>query len=294
MAMYMTKVWGFSSPSGPLQFGINARCETARQILQPGDVVILVGTKAVPTSPEHRGRILGMMEPTTEVVSSLDFDLQTRREDFDEAGRYLWPYALLIRKAWEFERPYSLLEELSSRKFNMDAASGIVPLTNDEASRIAVLPRREIPILTPVRALGRIEGQEKARRRGAPPPTTTRRGVMHMRRAPAYTYAMAIRGARSESFKIGWAFDYRSRQRGFNLASMPQLGGLRYETRFEHLWDTAQQAFNMEQRLLRQFASTQHPSNREIIQITEKALEAAWIEYLAKMRRPNVQSLLRA
>ena len=89
----------------------------------------------------------------------------------------------------------------------MDAASGVVPLTDDEAVKVLNLSFREVEILLPVRARARTEGQELARRRGAPPPTTTRRGIMHMRRAPAYTYAMAIRGPAAELFKVGWAFD---------------------------------------------------------------------------------------
>jgi hypothetical protein len=106
-----------------------------------------------------------------------------------------------------------------------------------------------------------------------------------MRRAPAYTYAMAIRGAASESFKIGWAFDYRARQRTFNLAALPELGGIKYETRLEHLWDTAEQAFRMEQKMLRKFDSLRHRSNREVVQVTGEVLQTAWIEYLMNGRR---------
>jgi len=269
MTMYMTKVWGFSTPSGPLQFGANGRRETARVILKPGDFVVLVGTKGPETSPDKQGRILGLMEPTTEIVSSLDFELQKRDIDFNDDGDYRWPYGLLIRRAWKFEEPYQIFEDISSRHFSMDAASGIVPLTGDEIDAILKLPRKEVEILAPIRARARIEGEEKARRRGAPPPTTTRRGIMHMRHAPAYTYVMAIRGAPIESFKIGWAFDYRARQRTFNVAALPELGGLKYETRLQHLWDTAQQAFKMEQELLQQFDSTRHRSNREIVQVEE-------------------------
>jgi hypothetical protein len=285
MTVYMTKVWGFSSPSGPLQFGANGRRETARELLKPGDFVVLVGTKGPETSLDKQGRVLGMMEPTTEVVSSLDFDLQQREIDFDDEGNYRWPYGLLIRRAWKFDEPYREFEDISSRQFSMDAASGIVPLTNDETARILGLPHHEVEILSPVRARARTEGVERARRRGAPPPTTTRRGIMPMRRAPAYTYAMAIRGAATESFKIGWAFDYRARQRTFNLAALPELGGIKYETRLEHLWDTAELAFKMEQQLLRQFDSVRHPSNREIVQVEGQALQAAWIDYLMKARR---------
>jgi hypothetical protein len=73
-----------------------------------------------------------------------------------------------------------------------------------EAERIEHLPRAEVPLLTPVRAVARIEGEDVARRRAAPPPTTQRAGVMHVRHAPAYTYAMKIGDANATLFKIGW------------------------------------------------------------------------------------------
>jgi hypothetical protein len=220
--------------------------------------VVLVGTKGEQTDPEYQGRVLGMMEPTTEVVSVLDFELNTRAVDFDDEGNYRWPYGLLNRRAWKFLSP-PLFEEISSRQFAMDSASGIVTLTDEEAQRIERLPKMEVPLLAPVRAVARVEGEDVARRRAAPPPTTRRTGVMHFRRAPAYTYAMKIEGAAAMSFKVGWAFDYRMRERDFNLSSLPQLGGLRYRAALHHLCDTARAAYRMEQKILTKFDTQRHP-----------------------------------
>ena len=109
----------------------------------------------------------------------------------------------------------------------MDSALGIVPLTADEAGRIERLPKEEVPLLAPVRAVARIEGEDVARRRAAPPPTTQRTGVMHVRRASAYTYAMKIEGTAATLFKIGWAFNYKKRERDFNLMiCSAAIGGL--------------------------------------------------------------------
>jgi hypothetical protein len=284
MTIYMTKVWGFDVPCGPLEFSTNGWRDRARHNLRKGDFVVLVGTKGEQTDPDSQGRLLGMMEPTTEVVSVLDFDLNTRAVDFDDEGNYRWPYGLLNRRAWKFlSRP--LLEEISSRQFTMDSASGIVPLTDEEAQRIERLPKEEAPLLAPVRAVSRVEGEDVARRRAAPPPTTRRTGVMHFRQAAAYTYAMRIEGAPTPSFKVGWAFDYKMRERDFNLSSLPQLGGLRYRAAFQHLWDTARAAYKMEQTILRKFDAQRHPSNREVVfGIEHNVLQSAWIEYLLHMR----------
>jgi hypothetical protein len=196
MTVYMTKVWGFGVPCGPLQFSTNGWRDRAREVLQPGDLVVLVGTKSEETAPRSQGRLLGMMEPTSEVARSLDFQLQKRAVDYDDEGNYRWPYALLNRRAWKFLNP-PLLEEISSRPFAMDSALGIVPLTATEAGHIERLPKEEVPLLAPVRAVARIEGEDVARRRAAPPPTTQRAGVMHVRHAPAYTYAQDRKHHRS-------------------------------------------------------------------------------------------------
>ena len=187
MTIYMTKVWGFHTPVGPLQFSTQGWRDRARADLKPGDLVILVGTKTENTDPDERGRVLGVMEPTTEVVMSIDFEMHTRLADFDDEGHYRWPYGLLNRRAWLFAEPRPLLAEISAREFHMDSALGLVELTASEAAAVEKLPREEVALLAPTKAYARVHGNEAARRRGAPPPTTTRRGVMHLRAAPAYT-----------------------------------------------------------------------------------------------------------
>jgi len=71
--MYMTKTWGFSVPCGPLQFRLSGFRDRARGLLQPGDLVAIVGTFGANTPEQERGMILGLMEPSTVVVSSLDY-----------------------------------------------------------------------------------------------------------------------------------------------------------------------------------------------------------------------------
>jgi hypothetical protein len=221
------------------------------------------------------------MEPTTEVTRWQDFDLPTRPEHFDDEGEYRWPHGLLNRAAWKI-LDRRLLEEISPRDFHMDAALGIVPLMEQEATAVTGLPREPVGLLLPIRARARIEGEDTARRRAAPPPTTTRQGIMHLRGAPAYTYLMAIEGAQVTAFKIGWAFEYSSRQRQFNQIIIPDISGLRYITRLHRLWDTARQAYTMEQAILQRFDRVRHRANREVIHgVPYSTLEAAWVDYLA-------------
>jgi hypothetical protein len=280
MTVFLTKTWGFDDPCGPLQFSTDGWRKNAQALIRPGDFVVIVGTKGVNTPEDERGRLLGIMEPTTEPVLWQDFHIPTREVDFKD-GEYRWPYGLHIRAAWKI-LDRRRLEEISPRDFHMDAALGIVPLTEQETVAIRGLAQESVGLLAPVRARARIEGEDAARRRAAPPPTTMRQGIMQLRRAPAYTYLMALEGSHRIAFKVGWAFEYNTRQRQFNQLALPEIGGLRYVTRLHRLWDTARAAFAMEQHILRQFDQQRHRANREIIHgIAYASLEAGWVGYLA-------------
>jgi len=275
--VYMTKVWGFSTPAGPLQFASAGWRKNALSKLKPDDLVVLVGTSGQETKDEEKGRLLGIMQPTSEPVMSLDFDVRKNQNDFVD-GEYKWPFGLMNLKAWILiDRPK--LNEISDRKFNMDSAQGIVELTSKEAELVLSLSKEQANLLEPTaNAQARMERKHGAKSRGAPPPTTKRNGVMHMRRAPAYTYAMEIKGGAKNAYKIGWAFDYKKRAKQFNHASMPELGGLEYRPVHFHKWGTAKKAFKMEQKILESLNQNRHPKNNEIIiGLSALELEKVWV-----------------
>lgn len=277
MPLFLTKVWGWDAPVGPLQFSTSGWRDNALGQLEPGDRVVLVGTVGDQTPDDMKGRLLGVMEPSREPVMSLDFAVRARPGDFVD-GEYKWPVGLMNLRAWSLpQRPK--LNEVSDRRFSMDSAQGIVPLNEDETARVLALDWREEELLKPTaQAQARMAKKHGAAKRTAPPPTTTRRGVMHMRRAPAYTYAMKVVGARPSAFKVGWAFDFKQRARQFNHAAMPGLGGLEYKPFRFHLWDTARQAYAMEQALLVHLSDRLHADNREIVLgLTDDELDAAWL-----------------
>ena len=109
---------------------------------------------------------------------------------------------------------------------------------------------------------------------------------MHMRRAPACTYAMKVVGARPSAFKVGWAFSYKERARRFNHAAMPGLGGLEYKPFRFHLWGSARQAYVMERKLLSLLSGRLHADNSEIaFGLSEDELSAAWSVVLGELAR---------
>lgn len=141
MTVYMTKTWGFDSPSGPLQFRNKGARDRVRAELNLGDLVVIVGTLGDETAEAERGKILGLMEPTIEPAQSLDFGLRRQPTDFDEHGNYRWPFGLELRRAWRFTQPWAHFATYSERRFGMESAQSIVPLLPDEAEAILALPR---------------------------------------------------------------------------------------------------------------------------------------------------------
>ncbi len=276
MKVFLTKTWGFDEPCGPLQFGDSGRRESARRDLRTGDLVVIVGTKGEPTAERDRGMVLGLMQPSTIPVPSSAYRLSVRQIDL-VGDRYRWPFALKIHRAWRFDEPRWKLEDITARRFNMDAASGIVELEQAEAAAILALPRTEIEVMQE----GAVDDHPMGvARKRAPPPWTTRRGVMHLRNSRAFTYLMSVTTHRSLAFKIGWAFDVALRVRQFNRASMPSLGGAAYKAILACEWPSARRAFHMEQTLLRRFDSRRHEHNSEILHpVTHGDIMRAWIEY---------------
>jgi hypothetical protein len=72
MTMFVSKVWGFENPSGPLVFNSAGMRKNAASRLIRGDRVILVGTWGEDTAEQDRNRVLGMMEPSTMQVATSD------------------------------------------------------------------------------------------------------------------------------------------------------------------------------------------------------------------------------
>ncbi|MBS0521052.1 MAG: hypothetical protein JSR90_20285, partial [Proteobacteria bacterium] len=230
-------------------------------------------------------RLLGLMQVAPEPVSSLDFyDLaDIRPVDRDANGNYRWPFGLRVLRAWKFDGD-NYLRDFADRRFGRQGVIGITELTSQETSRIMRLSHHEIGVRGALQNPARENGRRVGR--SGPPPSTTRTGVMHLRWAEAFTYAMMIEGASKLVFKIGWAFDINLRERQFNRASLPELGGLKYKVVLSQKWRTAKQAFRMEQRLLRQLSELRDAQNSEVVgPLTMHELQSIWGDYVLRARR---------
>jgi hypothetical protein len=70
------------------------------------------------------------------------------------------------------------------------------------------------------------------------------------------------------------------------MASLPNLGGLRYTPHLHHRWDTAQRAFRKEQSVLNHFDAKRLAENSEVLfDISEKELLHVWTYQVAHLRK---------
>ena len=289
MKVYVSKVWGFDNPCGPLVFNSSGWRDNSATKLEEGDRVVLVGTWGEETKQADKNRILGMMEPTKIKVATSDFPLPNPNDTrvYKEDGSYRWPFGLLNRKAWEFE-PGLYLDDIAPREgnpFGTAAAAGLVTLTNAEAAKVVAHPHHEIELLKSINTERKLYGDQEAKKRGAPVPTEgVRRGIMHMRNAPAYVYWFnLIRDNKTIGHKIGWAFEWKRRLAQFNSVSLSALGGLLYKPDSVQLFATARQAYRIEQSLLLAFDEKRYRLNREILTgITRDEIQEIWLKYIRR------------
>jgi len=279
MTIFLTKMWGFTIPVGPLPFGTVGWRDRARfQLLKDGDLVAVAGTLGSPTDESDRGSLLGLLKPTQQPVFTRDFPVVIRPEHLNEEKQYRWPYALAVSEAWRFPTK-PLLEAITARQFGMAAAQGIVALTPEEAAIVQALPIEQVPLLPmTAQANQRVENRPLLARRSSPPPGSKRRGIMYLRNSEAFTYIFRVQcGKTVVDYKIGWAFSIQVRARQFNHAALPELGGIKYVFLMHRLWDTAREAYAMEQNVLRELERFRHSQNHEVVTgIDEHKILSAW------------------
>ena len=101
---FWTKVW--SRPSAPerdaLLFRFSGWRDRSLAMLSPGDIVVYLTSDATESDPMVRGRVAGAVEIAGEPILAADVGLTENppATHLNEEGRYRWPYAITIRRAW--------------------------------------------------------------------------------------------------------------------------------------------------------------------------------------------------
>lgn len=136
---FFTLAWGFEPEVMPI-WGFSTRGAANSFIGQynAGDWLVIVATQGKESSPEDRGRILGMLQVSS---GSQIYDLNAlvkqlggtgEDRDYDENGVFKWPYGFIVTRAVRFDHP-PLFSELfpNYARVGMHEAASAVPMPSD-------------------------------------------------------------------------------------------------------------------------------------------------------------------
>jgi hypothetical protein len=274
MRLFATRVWGTSFGRIPLAtFTMEGHQQRLLRLADRGDRLVFVGTQTERTSEEKRGRLLGMAEIGFEPLRTLD--LVNREEldprDFDADGRFRFPFAVPLVRAWEFVHT-PLLMDVLPKQLPMLATSGVVELDASDAERVLALVAAEValPMLPALAKMRRLN--EFFRPTTGPRPTDATYSVTRSAQDTSWTYA--LRYGKRNMFKVGHTTNVQDRRDAINQHIPVELGVEIWEPALQQKWDTATKAYDMEQRVFALLSGKR--SGYERIQCSEKELNSAW------------------
>lgn len=220
--IFATRVWGADLDRWPLAtFGKAGHRDSLLRRAQEQSYICFVGTNNTNTSIENRGKILALAEFSREPVDAesilieLNGQLPLPADNFDADGRFKWPFALCLTRAWKIDPPVSLRSVLG-RQLTMNATPGAEELSPDEVERVLRLPVTEVvlPELSAIRALRLQEGMEggDAQSIGLPPHV----GGFHVTRERKKASVYILRFGETDVFKLGWASNVQQRLHDIN------------------------------------------------------------------------------
>lgn len=146
--LFAKRFWGFDPKHEPI---IPFRSEGDRDRLleasRPGDLILFVGTQTEGTAPPDQGRLLGLAEIGRNAIEAEELlDLKRlKASEFDEDGRYRWPKALPMLRAWRFLTPPRVTDVLR-KQLPREATVRAVPLESIDRDAVMALPREEVSL----------------------------------------------------------------------------------------------------------------------------------------------------
>jgi hypothetical protein len=278
MKVFITRVWGFDPDRWPvITFGLEGNRDKLLTESSPGDRIVFVGTLKQPTPEPLRGRLLGMAEIGRIAVDTLDVigEDARRPHDYDEAGRFRWPKAILMVRAWRFVAQPKLLDVLAEQ-LPYHATPQAILLSEEDADAVLKLASEEVAIPSSA-ALENAKLLDKALHASRPttgplPSTWTGAAGRDVNRT-AFTYA--LRFGSTDIWKIGYAVDVNERLKQVNWHIPVEVVPERWNLKFRQQWQSETDAYAMEQRVL--MALARHRTEGERVRCTEPQLIAAWL-----------------
>ena len=152
MKIFLKKIWAFDPEYWPvIAFSREGGRDKLIDESSDGDLIAFLATGTEGTAPQDRGRFLGLAEFERNKVETLNFVSESLMSKNEQTGDDKWPYAVRIRRAWEFLRDPFDVRLLSDNvlKEKIDPIAGVTwcPLLNDKSTKeILNLPRKSVPV----------------------------------------------------------------------------------------------------------------------------------------------------
>lgn len=279
MRVFIKRFWGFDPIEWPIvSFSLRGSLDSLLIASAPGDVMAFVGTKGPETQKEEQGRLLGLAEFGRRPFHSREALPPQSFTDAEKGpnGDIKWPHAVLMTRAWKFmDVPLPVMTEVLGRQLPMAAMSNAILLSEAEQQRVLALARNEIDVAR-TQAI-RDERDSIAAEVGpggtmGPIPSSFLTTVVRNADQAACTYAYQF--GNENVWKIGWAHDPMERLADLNKHVPHEILGQKWGGGWTQKWASANQAYDMEQRVLRSFADADLYGER--VHCTKERLEAVW------------------
>lgn len=278
MKIFITRVWGFDPERWPvITFGLEGNRDNLLNESSPGDRIVFVGTLRDPTPEPLRGRLLGMAEIGRIAVDTVDVigDDVRGPHDYDEAGRFRWPKAILMVRAWRFISQPMLLDVLAEQ-LPYHATSQAIILSQADADEILRLKAEAVEI-PETKALKNARFLDKAlsasRPTTGPAPSSWTGETGRDINRTAFTYA--FRFGNTDIWKIGHTVDVKERLKQVNWHIPSEVVPEKWNAKFQQPWESEADAYAMEQRVLK--ALELHRTEGERVKCAEPYLWSAWL-----------------
>jgi hypothetical protein len=292
--VFLTKVWGFSPRTYPaLGFASEAgRIKFLRES-QPGDWVVLAGTLSAPTSPEHRGRLLGKVQLGTdeidveEVLRSVGTEIPI--EHYRDDGEYRWPYGLPIISAEHFlDLPDvaqvfgNYLSGTQWAAYALDIDEYLGPEMKTKVDALKTQPAKIIDAPIIIQQRERQNALILNRNGPTGPGPSISRNATERTPGSASAYLFQLHGGTREVFKVGYATDVQDRLLSLNKGLITTITGYLWKIILKQEFRTERQAYDFEQRLHVYLREHKVQGEQEVYSISRRTIESIWTDVFTK------------
>lgn len=136
MTIFAKYFYGFNPSTSPaISFANRGDRDNLLRDKQPGDLIVFIGTGSDETETTEQRKLLGVAEIGDTAVNTEDLvDLSARPESHFRDGKYRWPFAIPMTRAWKFEQPPDL--DFLRDGVRRDARIRAVSISPDDAARL--------------------------------------------------------------------------------------------------------------------------------------------------------------